>query len=255
MTLSVQEQADEKMRLEKTFAPEVKRLFALISADFLRGVASTGQPPNMNRYLPAWQNILDQHYARTQNKFTGMTGLEPPPEDTENLFALALLKWRDDNTQSQSELITQTTIKNVNDSLELGRQALVQADEEVTNRMLAASSTAILKRKFAGRVDGIVMSETQGAAESTKFAEAEVSDGLRPRVLGGGAVVTTVSKTWRTVGDTTVRDIHKRANGQRVRLTEPFIVNGEQLMHPGDTSLGASAGNVVNCRCGTEYSA
>ena len=30
---------------------------------------------------------------------------------------------------------------------------------------------------------------------------------------------------------------------------QPFVVGGERLMHPGDGSFGASAGNIVNCRC------
>ena len=36
---------------------------------------------------------------------------------------------------------------------------------------------------------------------------------------------------------------------QIVAATEPFVVSGERLKYPGDTSLGASAGNVINCRC------
>jgi uncharacterized protein with gpF-like domain len=41
---------------------------------------------------------------------------------------------------------------------------------------------------------------------------------------------------------------HYRAN-QVVEAGEPFIVSGEKLNYPGDTSFGASAGNVINCRC------
>jgi hypothetical protein len=32
-------------------------------------------------------------------------------------------------------------------------------------------------------------------------------------------------------------------------MDEPFVVDGEQLMFPGDTSMGATARNIVNCRC------
>jgi hypothetical protein len=41
---------------------------------------------------------------------------------------------------------------------------------------------------------------------------------------------------------------HYRA-AQTVPLAQPFSVSGQLLRFPGDTSLGATAGNVVNCRC------
>jgi hypothetical protein len=54
-------------------------------------------------------------------------------------------------------------------------------------------------------------------------------------------------KEWLTSGNINVRDSHAEANGQTVPVDEPFIVDGEQLMHPGDPS--GSAGNVINCHC------
>lgn len=42
---------------------------------------------------------------------------------------------------------------------------------------------------------------------------------------------------------------HRRPNGQIQRNGSAFLVSGQLLMYPGDTSLGASAGNVIACRC------
>ena len=56
-------------------------------------------------------------------------------------------------------------------------------------------------------------------------------------------------KTWKTFGDAKVRPSHKAANGQRVPLDMPFTVGGYEMMFPNDSSLGAPAGEVVNCRC------
>lgn len=44
---------------------------------------------------------------------------------------------------------------------------------------------------------------------------------------------------------------HYAPDGQRVALGEPFIVSGERMNFPTDPSFGASAGNVINCRCTT----
>jgi hypothetical protein len=46
---------------------------------------------------------------------------------------------------------------------------------------------------------------------------------------------------------------HVEADGQRVGLEEPFVVSGERMMYPMDPTLGASAGNIINCRCTCLY--
>lgn len=56
-------------------------------------------------------------------------------------------------------------------------------------------------------------------------------------------------KEWLCACDQVSRDWHKNANSQQVPLEEPFLVGGEKLMHPGDSSQGASAKNIVHCRC------
>lgn len=60
-------------------------------------------------------------------------------------------------------------------------------------------------------------------------------------------------KTWKTFGDAKVRPSHKAANGQRVPIDMPFTVGGYEMMFPNDSSLGAPAGEVVNCRCVLEF--
>ncbi|HEX7040831.1 MAG TPA: hypothetical protein VF202_11980 [Trueperaceae bacterium] len=63
-------------------------------------------------------------------------------------------------------------------------------------------------------------------------------------------------KRWLTSRDARVRRPtpgspydHASADGQTVPVDQPFIVSGEPLMYPGDRSRGASAGNLINCRC------
>ena len=56
-----------------------------------------------------------------------------------------------------------------------------------------------------------------------------------------------VYKTWVCVGDNRTRPAHKLANNQTVEIDEPFVVDGEKLMYPGDPN--GSAKNIINCRC------
>lgn len=54
-------------------------------------------------------------------------------------------------------------------------------------------------------------------------------------------------KEWLAVGDEKTRADHSSADGQIVPAESTFIVGGESMDHPGDSS--ASARQVVNCRC------
>lgn len=62
-------------------------------------------------------------------------------------------------------------------------------------------------------------------------------------------------KRWIATLDERTRDWHADAHGQERDIDEPFEVHGELLMFPGDATLGASAENIIQCRCtvGFEY--
>ncbi|QIG67255.1 head morphogenesis protein [Rhizobium phage RHph_TM3_3_3] len=64
-----------------------------------------------------------------------------------------------------------------------------------------------------------------------------------------------VTRKWRSAGDSRVRHTHMILNAQEVRgMDMPFqSSSGALLRYPGDTSLGAGAGEVINCRCDVEY--
>lgn len=60
-------------------------------------------------------------------------------------------------------------------------------------------------------------------------------------------------KTWVTFGDSKVRPSHKAVDGERIPIDEAFTVGGYKLMFPNDTSLGADAEEIVNCRCTLKF--
>ncbi len=62
-------------------------------------------------------------------------------------------------------------------------------------------------------------------------------------------------KEWVSGNDGRTRSIppndfdHAVMNGVQVKYEDTFSVQGQQMRFPADSSLGASAGNIVNCRC------
>lgn len=60
-------------------------------------------------------------------------------------------------------------------------------------------------------------------------------------------------KRWKTENDNLVRKSHEIVNNNVVEINEPFVVGDSLLMFPKDFSMGASAEELVNCRCTVEY--
>jgi len=64
-----------------------------------------------------------------------------------------------------------------------------------------------------------------------------------------------ITKEWDDTGDRKVRSTHrslaaKYGKEKGIGLEEPFIsTSGARLLYPGDSSLGAPAEEIVNCRC------
>lgn len=58
-----------------------------------------------------------------------------------------------------------------------------------------------------------------------------------------------IGKEWSSTKDERTRDHHKDAEGQRVKLDDPFVVDGDLLDYPGDNSYNPKASNVIQCRC------
>lgn len=105
--------------------------------------------------------------------------------------------------------------------------------------------------ELAGRVRTVFNDLTQG--EAKRVAQTEVNmaynDARHDAMTDAGIEY----KAWLSSHGPNVREAHAAAEeatiDNPIPLSEPFEVGGEQLMFPGDDSLGASAGNIINCQC------
>ena len=92
------------------------------------------------------------------------------------------------------------------------------------------TASKILKRKLRGRINTIVITETQTPAELAKLTEVEVLSGIVPSIRTPSTAKVQVKKTWVTVADNKVRSTHLEADGQRQLTGVPFIVGGDPMM-------------------------
>lgn len=87
-------------------------------------------------------------------------------------------------------------------------------------------------------------SATRAARTATTYAQNRGRQDCYEEARGMGIKM---RKRWVATFDSRTRPEHSDADGQTVDVDEPFVVGGEELMEPGDTS--APTEMTINCRC------
>ena len=138
--------------------------------------------------------------------------------------------------------MSKTAKKNLNTAL---RKSFDKANElGLTGRQLEnfirKDISKVIGKKNLGRAMNIA--RTEGSALSN-FAMNESAN----------ATGLSLTKQWLTQRDGKVRNSHLFADGLEVGMNEPFIISGYKMNYPADSSGGAPAGLVCNCRCTLIY--
>jgi hypothetical protein len=256
--VSASEDLRKKLKLERQIEPKLLAYQAKIDKQFRSSFAGLGIIPPTEPFDAELAAILQGHYRATQRAFAGSIIDELPPKaaassDEKAAIAAALALYFAKQARRQAEGINRTTDGDMQTAARMARESQSPEGPHLSQIEIALIASGLLGRALAARARSAAITETQGAAEATKATEAEVMLGLNPTIAGGDPKGREAAKTWRSVGDNRVRQDHLDADGQTVPVSEPFIVGGESLMYPGDSSLGASAAQIVNCRCGVEY--
>lgn len=97
--------------------------------------------------------------------------------------------------------------------------------------------------------------DTIGRTESLQALNEASDESLRQVVDEGLAPPDAVTRIWDSAGDTRTRPAHVAMDNSKRGVDEPFESGtGALLMHPGDSSLGAGADDIINCRCIVSHS-
>lgn len=277
---SVAKQLAAKLKLEKKLKPKLTKLFKQIGKDVNTVWSATRQIPNLNSFDVELVTILRQHYRDVAKAFTKIARdslkssitfnstkqIEEIPggSDSSESFLAAtaitllsamekaeseIIKFINEHSIRQSKFILETTENNLRETV---KRVITQTALEgriLTQREIGDLIEKEFNATSKGRIDTIAMTETQTPSETIKLLEATalavaVSGGREDELKEG-----TVVKTWNAILDAVTRPAHRAAHGQTVPNNTPFIVGGERLPAPGNSFLGASLGNVINCRC------
>jgi hypothetical protein len=215
--------------------------------------------------LDRLEPILREHYANVGSHFSDRMTEQMPidvetTQDERDLIESSLLFLFVKRAKEQSRHISETTQSAADtawlSAKEEADQIIREGGLPLSRHEQAATAGALFDRTQRGRRGAIACLETQASAETAKQVEVEGLAGFSAvivGIVGGSATATVMPKEWVSQGDSVVRDNHLDADSQRVDAGAPYVVGGERLMFPGDTSLGASVSNVINCRCASIF--
>lgn len=242
-----------KLALEPQFAADLRRLFREINVDYRAQLGATGRVIQASEYTTDMVGTLRRHYRRTFRRFSGQLrrqiktvfgretkGLNDDIQAANQAFIIT-------ETEQRADAIIATTQRQLDDDATEARQRFVEDNptqsitEETALAVIALSASRDFARLIPFRSDLISTTEVQNAAEQAKLIEA--------LQINESGVANVTDKQWMTVLDERTRLSHVDADGQRQDIEQPFFVQNELLKRPGDTSLGASLGNIINCRC------
>lgn len=271
-----------KVKLEVRMQRELRELFVTIATDLAALYALTGTVLNAHVYGGDIRGIVLRQYRRTAKVFSGSivrflkkvsknknekvtqalkaiaisrgVTLASLIKDIDNDSKLRINNFIVERTEADVASITRTTQKQIDSSISKSTVSLTKKlRREPTQQEIAGTAAKNFRRASFNRVGTIAATTTQGGAEGTKEIERDaffdVRNSFEAREIGLEPSEPIV--IWVTQGDSLVRteafnhlaaDFQKKVNGT-------FTVSGEKLKFPGDRSLGASAGNVINCRC------
>lgn len=250
----------QKLNLEQKLAREISKINNKITAGTIKSFNDSGLSFDASTLEVDLADTLNEHYQKTTNVFASQLIADLPDDilatvDEETLIQESLALYMLARAADQAAIITKTNQKNVDDSVVTARQSRDDDDKPLSHRDQARAAGVLTARKLRTRLQGIATTETQNAAETAKGTAVEVLAGRTPSIVRGSPSSAGVPKEWVTVGDEKVRMAHVVADSQVVDLSKPFTVDGQLLRWPGDTALGATVANVINCRCSSVYDA
>jgi uncharacterized protein with gpF-like domain len=236
---------DEMRKSEKATVPSVRRFYEAeyqkgIDAFITSGLINPNTVFQTNGFREIYKDLYQtvgmrfaKWYAKNFDKYI-KKGVNPKQFESiwQNLFAQYALA----NAGSKISLVQgtakQTLVKILRANMADPEFSALGADAK--QRVLRKQT----KRYSKNQALRLVRTESTNAAN---YATMQSATSIFPAQQ--------MMKEWVAGLDDRTRDDHAAASGQQVKFEEPFIVGGDRMMHPADSSMGASSANIVNCRC------
>jgi len=135
-------------------------------------------------------------------------------------------------------------------------QSMVDSNTSFNQQKKDKELRRLIKKEISGAAEGrakaIAITETNNPINFATDTEAELSKRDPAMIIAAAAAgisLGALQKEWVTIGDNRVRKTHVIANTQRALIGATYNVGGFAMRYPTDSSFGAPAREIVNCRC------
>jgi len=231
-------QAEAQKRLEAYFKDEQKAVVSHIEQSAIPSITPYRVEAALNETMPQLKSLLAQLYQDVAEDIGG--DVSKAFEDASKSYYPSALKKKLKLMDKAIQYLLEVAGIRIT---QINGTELAEIQDALAEGVALGESIA----KLAKRIDDLYVlqiipdrSETIARTEvisASNWASMEAADqsGL------------TLNKEWLAAHDSRTRPAHAEADGQKVGMDEQFEVGGEPMDYPGD--FGASAANVVNCRC------
>jgi hypothetical protein len=221
-------------RLRKLRRKEVGRLLSLC-----RDVSNTSSWEDViafqldESYLGKWYNGLYIDAGLPQAKSTARDMSRGKAEPNENYWRSALLDRAEERAGEEIVLLQGTF-----------RDELIGVVRNTMTNNPELGVEALARKILKGYAEIELWQARRIAQTETMISLAEAGD-IAARTLDVG-----FNKQWIISGIGNTRETHEVMDGVIVDMNEPFELEDCQMMYPHDGSMGAPAGEIINCACG-----
>ena len=220
----------ERQRARKALQETVNPIIELMESQGLERAYNNfevDKRPLLTMYERLYTNVGGAFGEKTYKELTGMKMKQDEDEwirAVKNYLGIAVAERLDAVTATSRDYITRIMQKGISEGWSI-QETAKQIKDKVggVNRATRIARTEIISASNLGSIEG---------ARATGLP---------------------LKKTWLATRDNRTRETHSSVDGQERGLDEAFDVGGYEMQFPGDWSMGADVGEVVNCRCAQIY--
>lgn len=246
----------QKLQLEKPFMKTMTSYFNDVTSDVNSYIKKYGHPPDVKDYQTELEKIINSQQIKAATAFSdslrNVYGYPVNNDIVQNKLTANIKGYAAQRAHLASHQVMSTSSDNIIAAFTKAHVDLVLAGQPINNTNLAKYTTNNLKGGFNKQKVTTTITETATGAENGKSLEYYTLADFGAVLDGFSLEKSDSQKVWIAVLDDHTRPDHVDADSQTVEVDNAFDVGGEQLMIPCDDSLGASAGNICNCRCSAE---